>query len=110
MNAYPNVERRDSAPSFMDRTNVRAVTVVHRQIAEERYTQDVELIADWMNVADDSREHSDYFGPISTAELVRVCFGGKTNEQQSKAALDELRKRYLDEYESRIAFDAARMA
>ena len=110
MNAFPNIERRDSGPACFDRSDTRPVTAMHRQIAEEHLTNDLFQIADWVHCADEAREPCDYFGPISTAELVRLCFGGKTTEQQSKAALDELRKRFLEENESRIAFEAARNA
>lgn len=110
MNAFPNIERRDSGPAYIDRSDTRPITAMERQIAEEKFTNDLFLVADWVHSADENREDSDYFGPISTAELLRLCFGGKTNEQQSKAALDELRKRYLEENESRIAFEAARIA
>jgi hypothetical protein len=110
VNAYPHIERRESGPAYLDRSDARPVLSIHRQMAEERYTNDLYLLADWIHSADESREDSDYFGQISSAELVRLCFGGKTNEQQSKAALTELRKRYLEDNKSRIAFDAARIA
>ena len=108
--AFPNIERMDSGPAYLDRSEVRPVTAIHRKLAEERYTKDVELIADWLAVSSDDREPCDYFGPISTTELAQMLFSGALNEEQCKAASDELRKRYLDEYESRIAHDAARMA
>lgn len=106
---FPNIERIDSGPAFMDKSDARPILAVHRQMAEERYTKDLELIADWICTAETDLEDCDYFGPISTAELVRLWFGGEANEQQCKAISDELRKRYLEENESRIAFDAARM-
>lgn len=110
MSAHPYIERRESGLPWLDRSDTRDITAMERQIAEEKFTNDLFLVADWVHSADESREDCDYFGPISTAELLRLCFGGKTNEQQSKAALDELRKRYLEDNESRIAFEAARIA
>jgi RNase P/RNase MRP subunit p30 len=110
VNAYPHIERRDSGPAYLDRSDARPVLPIHRQMAEERYTKDVELIADWLCVASDDREPSEYWGPISTSELAQQAFSGTLNEEQCKAALTELRKRYLEDNESRIAFDAARTA
>jgi hypothetical protein len=108
--AFPNIERVESGPIFLDRAEVRPVTATHRKLAEERYTKDVELIADWLNTASDEREQSDFWGPISTTELAQLLFSGALNQEQCKAASDELRKRYLDDNEARIAHDAARMA
>lgn len=110
MSAYPYIERRESGPSYLDRSDMRPVLSIHRQMAEERYTNNVELVADWLCVASDDPEPSEYWGLISTNELAQQAFSGKLNAEQCKAALDELRKRYLEDNEPRIAFEAARMA
>ena len=110
MNAYPHIERRESGPAYLDRSDSRPVLSIHRQIAQEKLTEDVTLIADWLCVASEDPEPSEYWGEISTNELAQQAFSGKLNAEQCKAAMDELRKRYLENNESRIAFDAARIA
>ena len=49
------------------------------------------------------REPSDYFGPISNAELLQVAFKLEATERQCKDAMLELRRRYLTDRAGLVA-------
>ena len=74
----------------------------------ESAEQDVAAMAD--EIADylcgnctGEREPSDYFGPISNAELLQVAFKLESTEEQCKQAMLELRRRYLTDRAGLVA-------
>ena len=64
--------------------------------AEQDVAAMVDEIVDFLggNCTGD-REPSDYFGPISNAELLQIAFKLEATERQCKDAMLELRRRYL---------------
>lgn len=92
---FARCEKCESGPRHLDKTNAPDLQQVHIDMAEERYTQDVETFADWVACASEEREPSVFWTSISSAELVRVGLSGKCTPEQAQQAWIELRKRYL---------------
>lgn len=93
----------------MDKSNPDDVLANHRKMAEKKLCEDVPGIADWICGCSGQAEFSEYWGRISSQELVQLCFGGELNEEQCKSALDELRSRYIADYAEQLDDEAGRI-
>lgn len=76
---------------------------------------DVSSYADFLGGASEEREPSDYWGHISTADLVRLSIGGRTQDGESAGYLQrdqahlELIERYVASMTETIRAEVARM-
>jgi hypothetical protein len=57
-----------------------------------------EAMAGWLESADNIREQSKYFGPISNEELFEVVLSRKSNAEQREQAVILLHRRFVDEH------------
>lgn len=68
--------------------------------AEGRVCEMVDEVTDFLcGTSIVPREPSDYFGVISNAELIGVAMNPQSSGEQCKAAMMEIRKRYLKDRE-----------
>lgn len=71
------------------------------QLAQAKVLADLETYGDFVAGASEDREPCAYFGPISTADLLRIANGAPINSgtlpnaEQRLAARDETLRRYL---------------
>lgn len=77
------------------------LTPLAQRIGEEDACKDVPLFATWLESASQDRQPSEYFGPISTLELVRdYWLNPRADKDGVHAASIEIRRRFLaDEHE-----------
>lgn len=66
-----------------------------------------EAMAGWLESADNIREMSRYFGPISNEELFEVVLSRKSNAEQREQAVILLHKRFVEEHMEEIRRVAA---
>lgn len=98
MNAVLNIERRESGPSWADNSDIPDVSRTAILMAEEKTCENTELFYEWLQGHSGcDREPSNFFGPISTDELVRMGLSGKATFSQCSAIWDELRTRFLND-------------
>lgn len=73
------------------------------EMAEDKFLT-AENVGGWIESAGSHRQPSTYWGPISTAELVRIIFSrpGVANAEQIEQARIVFRRRFFAEYAEEI--------
>ena len=82
----------------------------HYRWAKEKLFEDIETYADWVCVPDENREPSKFFGPISTAELIRLTLNEEANNNHLAEACREIQRRFVEDNRERVEKEAARLA
>lgn len=103
MNAVIKFPKQDLRPFDMLETFPLPCTAA--EIAFEHAVDKVvttEALADWMACADNVREQSKYFGPISNEELFGLVFGRFSNAEQREQAAILLHMRFVSEHMEEI--------
>lgn len=84
--------------------NTALYSEVALQIGRQAVMQDKGLFAAWLDFQEDVREHSAYFGPVSTWELfTQVLFNKGATDAQRKAACEVIAARYLEQESESVA-------
>lgn len=99
MNAVIKFPKQDLRPFDMLETFPLACTA--EEIAFEAAVDKVatsEALAGWLESADNIREQSKYFGPISNEELFEVVLSRKSSDEQRTQAVILLHRRFVDEH------------
>ena len=73
------------------------------QIGRQGVLGDHNLLSAWIDQQDDIREPSDYFGPISTPEVLRMVTNpAGCTDAQLRAACELLAERFLSDNEDEV--------
>lgn len=68
------------------------------QIGRQGVLQDQSTFCDWLACEEADRTQSAYFGPVGTWELFhQVLWNDGATDDQRRAALQEVKRRYLDD-------------
>lgn len=74
------------------------VTDTAQQIGRQGVLEDQSTFCDWLACEEADRTQSAYFGPVGTWELFhQVLWNDGATDEQRRAALQEVKRRYLDD-------------